>query len=67
MSQDIINTASFSSHPLTPEQIWGVPEDQLPDPGQKDYFEFRTREERILFNGEVEEEKAQTAEAGFEA
>lgn len=23
--------------PLTPEQIWGVPEDQLPDPEDKDF------------------------------
>jgi len=32
--------------PLTHEQIWGVPEDQLPEPEIKDYFKYGETEEK---------------------
>ena len=32
--------------PLTNEQIWGVPEDQLPEPEIKDYFKYGETEEK---------------------
>ena len=33
------------NQPLTHEQIWGVPEEQLPEPEIKDYFEYGETEE----------------------
>lgn len=50
------------TQPLTPEQIWGVPEEQLPEPEQKDYFEFMSPEEKILFNGEEKKQEIDQAE-----
>ena len=34
----------MNKQPLTHEQIWGVPEEQLPGPEIKDYFEYGTEE-----------------------
>jgi len=55
------------TQPLTPEQIWGEPVEQLPEPEQKDYFEFISPEERILLNGEEEKEEINQAEIETEA
>ena len=35
------------NEPLTNEQIWGLPEDELPEPEPKDYFDLRTTEDII--------------------
>ena len=45
--------------PLTNEQIWGVPDNELPEPEIKDYFEYVTEVEK--------EDQEHTAEAEPEA
>ena len=47
--------SEMNDHPLTFEQIWGVPEEQLPETEIKDYFDYVT-----------EEKEEQTAESGSE-
>ena len=34
----------MNNQPLTPEQIWGVPAEQLPEPEIKDYFKYEIEE-----------------------
>lgn len=33
------------NQPLTLEEIWGVPPEELPEPTQKDYFDFIATED----------------------
>ena len=46
----------MNNQPLTREQIWGVPEEQLPEPEITDYFEYGTEEKEEIGQAEIEPE-----------
>jgi hypothetical protein len=58
--------AMNETQPLTNEQIWGVPEEQMPEPEVKDYFDLEDdedfEEEKDFEEEEVYQEDIEDAE-----